>query len=350
VIRVALRQFRTQALVASVGLVAVLVVVVLTRSHLVDLYESTVATCDARGDCRTVIPSFLDTHSTLRVWLGILVVVVPGLIGVFWGAPLVAREIEAGTFRLAWTQSVSRTRWLGTKLGALGLAAMATAGLLGLMVTWWASLLDKVGESRFDHFDQRGVVPIGHALFAFVLGVTFGVIMRRTLPAMAATLVTFVATRLAFVSWVRPNLFTPVRRSTAIDPTAVGFGSRDGGPMTVMPEPPHIPNAWIRAVDVVDGAGRRMTSSALEALCPGIGLPPPGAERGGGEGVREITGDVKQVIDGCITKVSAKYHVVTTYQPSNRYWAFQWLELGIYVAAAALLAGLCIWWIRRRLR
>ena len=54
--------------------------------------------------------------------------VAPALIGIFWGAPLVTRELEAGTFRLAWNQSVTRARWMAVKLGLIGLAAMATAG------------------------------------------------------------------------------------------------------------------------------------------------------------------------------------------------------------------------------
>ena len=75
----------------------------------------------------------------------ILLYVTPGIIGVFWGAPLVTRELEAGTFRLAWNQGVTRTRWIAVKLAAVGLAAMAVSGLLSLAVTWWASPVDRAG-------------------------------------------------------------------------------------------------------------------------------------------------------------------------------------------------------------
>jgi len=61
--------------------------------------------------------------SFLEAALGLVVLVVPALIGVFWGAPLIARELETGTFRLAWTQSVTRTRWLAVKLGVVVLEA-----------------------------------------------------------------------------------------------------------------------------------------------------------------------------------------------------------------------------------
>ena len=85
--------------------------------------------------------------------------VVPALIGMFWGAPLIARELETGTYRLAWTQGVTRKRWLAVKLGLVGLASMAVAGLLSLMVTWWSSPLDRVNADPFTLFDQRGIVP-----------------------------------------------------------------------------------------------------------------------------------------------------------------------------------------------
>jgi hypothetical protein len=85
----------------------------------------------------------------LRTWLSALVIVAPGLLGAFWGAPLVAAELESGSFRLAWTQDVSRTRWLAWRLAVTGLAATATAGLASWLVTWWAGPLDRVGLDQF---------------------------------------------------------------------------------------------------------------------------------------------------------------------------------------------------------
>ena len=170
------------------------------HAGLVHLYNTTVAGCSARGDCQAAISQYLDNDSTLRTWLGVLVVAGPGLLGLFWGAPLVARELEAGTFRLAWTQSVTRTRWLVVKLALGGWASMTAAGLLSLIVTWWASPLDRAHLNIFNTFDERDIVPIGFALFAFVRGVFAGLIIHRTLPAMAATLVVFVGP-----VWPSPN-------------------------------------------------------------------------------------------------------------------------------------------------
>lgn len=67
----------------------------------------------------------------------------PAAVGVFWGAPLVARELEAGTHRLVWAQSVSRSRWLASKLGLIGLTAVAGAALLSLLFTWWCAPIDR---------------------------------------------------------------------------------------------------------------------------------------------------------------------------------------------------------------
>ncbi len=72
----------------------------------------------------------------------------PALIGIFWGAPLIARELETGTFRLAWNQSVSRARWTAVKLGLIGFAAVATAGLLSLMIGWWAARSTRRSATR----------------------------------------------------------------------------------------------------------------------------------------------------------------------------------------------------------
>src|SRR4029077_7621347 len=140
------------------------------------------------------------------------------LIGMFWGAPLVSREFEAGTFRLAWTQGVTRTRWLAVKLGLGAVASAAIAGLLSLMVSWWSSQLDQVNGNPFDslRFGVRDIVPIGYAAFAFALGLTAGLIFRRVLPAMLIALVGFGAVRRAVAAWVPPHLFPALHQTLPI--------------------------------------------------------------------------------------------------------------------------------------
>lgn len=345
-IRFALRLFRTPAIVAAAGITVLAVVVVATRPHLVDVYNSSVRGCDDAGTCDTAIPDFLETYRTLRGWLGVLVVITPGLIGAFWGAPLVAREIETGTFRLAWTQSVTRSRWIGARLAVVGFASVVVSGSVSLLVTWWARLPDRVAEDAFGSYDLRDIVPIGHAVFAFALGVTAGTILRKLLPAMAVTLVGFTGARLAFTHLLRPRLPGVEYRESALDVMRTGFGSRNGGPVTLHAEPPHLANAWFHSSEVVDTAGDRLTTGALAEACPRMAdLRPP---TGPGSGRGPVPNDVHDTLAACVEKLSEQYHALAAYHPAGRYWDLQWLEVGIHVGVAAALAGVCWWWLRAR--
>jgi hypothetical protein len=290
------------------------------------------------------------TDSTLRLWLSVLVVAVPGLLGVFWGAPLVADELESGSFRLAWTQDVSRVRWLALRHAVMGLASMAVAGLVSWLVTWWAGPLDRVGMNQFGSFDSRDIVPVGYAAFAFALGVLLGALMRRTVPAMAATLVAFTAARLAFRLLVRPSLLPPVTRALALNPSTTGYGS--SGFLPLMPAPslqptaPDLPNAWITSIAIVDGKGNALTSSELASTCPDIGHGRGGGAAAGGSGHVQAPQSVVNTTHDCVARIAATYHEVVTYQPASRYWPLQWYELGIFLTAALLLAAACAWRVR----
>ena len=76
-----------------------------------------------------------------------------------------------------------------------------------------------------------------------------------------------------------------------------------------------------------------------------FGAPGP-APTGGSVTVAPANG--RDVLQACVTKLSATYHGVATYQPANRYWIFQVLETSIFLVAALALAGFCFYWIRRR--
>src|ERR1700722_13828436 len=211
-------QFRFQFLIAFGALVLLAVVLGVTGPHIAHLYNSTIATCDAHDDCSTAITNFLASDVVLQE-LGNVVIIAPALLGMFWGAPLVAREFETGTNLLVWTQSVTRRRWIAAKLVVVGLASMAVAGLCSLLITWWSSPFDRVNMTQFPVFSERGIAPIGYAAFAFALGVTAGVLIRRTLPAMATALLGFVAARVAVTFWVRPNLEPKIRSISPLQMT-----------------------------------------------------------------------------------------------------------------------------------
>jgi len=131
------------------------------------------------------------------------------------------------------TLSIPAGRWMAMKLARIGLAAMATTGLLSLMLSWWTSPLYQAAQkaagpnalsiSRFTPplFGANGVAPIGYAAFAFALGVSVGVLIRRTLPAMAITLAVFAAIQILWPSFVRPHLIAPLHATQALG--AVSF-------------------------------------------------------------------------------------------------------------------------------
>ncbi len=319
-IRFASLQFRIQAALAFGALAAMAVMLGWTGPHLVHLYDTTVATCGAHGNCASATASFLSTDRLLQD-LGNVVIVVPALIGIFWGAPLVARELETGTQRLVWTQSVTRTRWIAVKLSLVGLASMVVAGLFSLMMTWWSSPIDRVNMSLFPVFAERGIVPIGYAAFAFALGVTAGVVIRRTLPAMATALAGFVVARVGVTYAVRPNLQAPVHLTSALHLTSgMEYSQSNGGPLTLTGGHP---GAWVFSDRIVDQAGHAVGGNFLSQ---GACLQSRGAA-------------------GCIGKLRE----VLVYQPASRYWTFQWYEMAIFLGLAVLMSGFCLWWVRRRL-
>ena len=135
-IRLAWRQFRSEAVAGVAALVVVAVVLAVTGPHLVEVYR--------------VSPSQVtSTYKDLQTALMAVLLIAPALLGVFFGAPLIARELESGTFRLAWTQGVTRARWLMVKLALVGFASSVLAGGLSLMVAWWANLINIVDRNRF---------------------------------------------------------------------------------------------------------------------------------------------------------------------------------------------------------
>ena len=286
---------------------------------------------------------------TVRLWLSVVVVVIPGVLGVFWGAPLVAGELESGTFRLAWTQDVSRVRWLARRLTVAGLLSMAVAGLVSWILTWWAGPLDQAGLDQFGSFDSRNIVAIGYAAFAFALGVLAGTLVRRTVPAMAFTFVVFTTVRVAFRLLVRPRLLPPVTEALALNPSSTGYGSGGFLPFvpaaSLQPAPPDLPNSWITSITIVDRQGDGLTASELARTCPDIGHGSPGGA--GGSGHVPAPAGVHTAMEDCIARIATTYHEVVTYQPASRYWPLQWYELCIFLAAALLLAGACAWRVRR---
>jgi hypothetical protein len=337
------RQSRAQTIVAITALVAMAITLAITGPHLAGLYKSSgLAGCRGQSGCTNAASTFIgelagSTDSFLfNLCIGVMYLA-PGLIGVFWGAPLITRELEANTFRIAWTQSVTRSRWIALKLGAIGLATMVTVGLLSLMTSWWAGPVDRalplaggnVGLGEFGRlspllFGARGIAPVGYAAFAFALGVTAGVLIRRSLPAMAVTLGSFVFVQVAWSNWIRPYLITPLTQIVPIIPAKISGLMINANNMRIIAGV-HLPGAWILSRRSVTPAGRTFSGPVPHA-CHTQGI---------------------QACNAAIGRLHLRQ--IVTYQPASRFWEFQWYETAIFLAVALALAGFSFWWVRRRL-
>ena len=299
-----------------------------------------------------------DTKTTVYTTATLAMLAVPAVIGVFWGAPLVARELDAGTHRLVWCQSVTRTRWLTTKLGLIGLAAVAGTGALSLALTWWSGPIDDaiaagqtasgaVGTPRMVPvmFASRGIVPIGYAAFALTLGVATGLLVRRTVPAMAVTLAVFVAVQIAVPPLLRAHLSPTQLITTVTESNFDGIRARVGpsgpiGPVGGLQVRIDKPGAWVLANETLDPSGNvTETVPTWVASC----IPPPPGLPGGGP-----TGSPRGSLSACFARLAkAGYRQRVTYQPNGRYWTLQAIETAIFLALGGGLAGFSVWWTRR---
>jgi len=298
------RQFRANAALAALATVAVVVVLLATRDRIAEL---------AGQDLPT-------GYKSLQL-LGTALIGTPAVIGAFWGAPLLARELEMGTHRLAWTQSITRHRWLATKLAVAGLCTVIVTAVFSLVFTWWSQPLDHFGNRiGTANFGQRGIAPIAYALFALALGTLAGAVLRRTLPAMATTLVGFFLVRFTFQLVVRPHLLAP---DTATLPNNL-FGQREGQP--------GVSGGWIMSSKTVDAAGHALTNTQIDQRLAA-----------GCDARRETAiGELARCAD------RLGIHDVVKWHPADHFWPLQAGETAIFLAFTAALAVGSFWWIRHR--
>ncbi|MEU7853416.1 ABC transporter permease [Nonomuraea sp. NPDC049141] len=343
------RQFRGAAVMMAGLLVILAVVLALTGPKLAADYSTGIAGCVQDDSCGRFYDRFFGEYDTPFMALSLVVLLLPALAGLFWGAPLITRELEAGTHLLVWNQGITRGRWLAVKLGLTGLVAAAAAGLCGLVVTWWSGPLDKSAPGDLALmaplvFGARGIAPLGYAAFAFVLGVTVGMMVRRTVPAMAITLAVFVAIQLAMPMLVRPHLMAPVTSTFELSEANVdglGINRERGGYVEVRlnNSVPGDAGAWVLSSGILDPSGRPVAGPE-----PGVGLVQISTTSG------PCSPSGQQGMGACPAEINRLgYRQQATYQPLNRFWPFQWIETGIYALLTLGLTWLCFWWIRKRL-
>jgi len=306
------RQHRSQV-VAMTGLLVALAAAVF-GTHLpiqAAYHRDTLSEClppTTRSGCDIIVRHFEGQFDGLVAALRGLAVL-PALAGLFIGAPLLARELEHGTHRFAWTQSVTRRRWLLSKTALLAAATLVFAALASGLVMWWRSPFDTLqGRMSPSGFDIEGLVVPAYALFALAVGVLAGLVFRRTVPAMTATLVVFVATRLVVLKFLRPHFDSPLHRVAV----ATDAGRQTGD--------------WVLSDTLVDAVGRRITAGRED-------LAILHAQQAG--------------IDPHTYLVTLGWKRVLTYQPGGRFWTFQVMEAGLFVALAVAIVLATIWLVRR---
>jgi len=319
------RQYRTQGALALALLAAFTAVALWQGFQVASQWHSMVATCAGNSQC--LRPG--DLIRGVANGVPYLTLIVPVVLGALWGAPLVASELESRTSDFAWSQSVTRVRWLAVKAGWLLLAAAACGGVVAALVTWWSGPENAQLANAFisPQFDTQGIVPIGYAVFAMALGIAAGAVVRRTLPAIAVVFAGFIGLRYVIDGFIRPHLMAAV--TTYFNVT--GNFSPPGA-------------AWVLNQGAVSPTGQAVSEvygfwlyatlpASCQKLVPG-GAPTKGASSS------------LNALYSCMQANGWREFV--TYQPASRYWPFQGIETGIYLLLAAALIAVTFAIVRRR--
>jgi ABC-2 family transporter len=279
-------------------------------------YAAALAACHQASPtaCAEIIDSFDYRYGDPALHAAVLLQVVPALIGAFTGVPVLARELESGTFRYAWTLPFGRWRWTLAKLVLLAVVLAAAAEVFGLLFSWFFQPFFADGhDTPFapELFDLRGVGFAAWTLAAFAIGALAGLLVRRVVPAIAATLAAYAGLAFAAGLYLRQHYGAPLRTSA-----------------------PDVPgSAWIMSQWWTRGgrfAFGHPSNDLLVRLCPSPGP------------YKQPLASVNQ----CLAQHG--YTQWTSYQPVSRFWPFQWIEGGWLLALSALLIATTIWLVRRR--
>ena len=340
------RQYRVQAAIAGGLLAAFALVLLVTGVQMASQWRSVLSACTADHSCSSLVNSLsLGNHAAYD--LTFLTLIVPAVIGLLIGAPAVAGEAETGTSNFAWTQSVTRGRWLMAKAGWLLLAAAVWGGCIAALVTWWSGPRNALYGNAFqpNDFDLQGVVPVAYALFGMALGIAAGALLRRTLPAIAVTLAGFIGVRVLVAEILRPHYMTAVTTYYSVlgnwTPSP-GSWVLGGGVVNKSGQVLAVPDVVVNqggVPNVIQGVPVGDLPAACKALVhAAVGSITRDTPNGGGAPMSRLA--------SCIA--SAGFRQFTSYQPISRYWAFQSIEACIFLALTAALVGIAFRTVRRR--
>jgi hypothetical protein len=333
------RQHRAEAAVGALilaALAAAMIVVGTTARHRARALGLPKCT-NTGGDCSNALDALHRNFHTIPPFTAALIAV-PLLAGMFWAAPLISREYEAGTHRLAWTQSVSPLRWITIKIALIFGVLAAAALALGLLATWTLDPLTAAFGGRYNStwYDVQGVVPVSCMLFALGVGVAASALIRRTVPAMAVTLVVYAAARIP-IHWIRAHFAPLATRTLTISVNSI-LNNTGGQPQDFV-TPDLGSSDWLQSTTVTDMSGHAIPTNngnlgVVLHYCPNI------APNG--------NGDIH--IDTACRSIlrNASLHETFRYQPASHFWLIQTVESAIFLAVAALLVTAAILAVTRR--
>ena len=267
--------------------------------------------------CGEIISEFNLTYGDPALTAAVLLQTVPALIGAFVGAPVLARELETGTFRYAWTLGISRRRWTLGKLVPLAIAVAAAAGVFSLLFSWFFQPFFADGNNipfTAELFDLRGVALPAWTLAAFAIGALAGMLIRRVVPAIAATLAAWAGLALTAALYLRQHYAVPLRTSNLNVPGSAWIMSQ-----------------WWTKGGKFAFANWHDAPASLVQRCSAAGPLGKGSP-----------GTLYQ----CFAQHG--YTQWTSYQPGSRFWPFQWIEGGWLLALSVLLIAATVWLVRRR--
>ena len=263
----------------------------------------------ARSGCDIIVRHFQNAFDG---WLTAVrgLAVLPALAGPFVGAPPLAPELgQRHTASRGRRESRAAGGYSRSRAARCG-DTLAAGALVSALVMWWRNPFNTIdGRIAPSGFDVEGLVVPAYALFALTVGVLAGLAFRRTVAAMTATLIVFAATRLIVLNFLRPHFLTPLHRTVVATDSARQTGD------------------WVLSDTLVDAGGRQITAGRED-------LAVLHAQQAG--------------IDPHAYLVSLGWKRVISYQPASRFWTFQLIEAGLFVALAAAVVLTTLWLIRRR--
>jgi hypothetical protein len=320
------RQHRAQGVIASVLLAAAAAVILVDGFQIASHWHTILVTCAGNSACLKQQSPLVNGAVSDLPYISLIV---PAVLGMLWGAPLVAHEFESRTSDFAWAQSVTRTRWLTAQAGWMLLAAAACGAAIGALTTWWSGPTNALFASAFDpgQFDTQGIVAIGYAVFAMALGIAAGAAARRTLPAIAVVLGGFIGLRLVISDFLRPHYLAAVTTYYNVTSSFTPRGQ-----------------AWVLAEGAVSRTGVVVPTgwgdlyAALPASCQRVLIE--------SQTTPAKSGASMNAVFSCMQAHGWRGFV--TYQPAWRYWPFQGIETGIYFVLAAALIAVTFVIVRRR--